>query len=125
MKSKDLTRAELEVMQIIWNLQECFLGEIVEAFPEPKPAYTTIASTINVLENKGYVKHHTWNRSHQYYAVLQKSEYAKKMLRQTMSRFFDNSPSQMLSFLNDSGTLTSSEHEELRQIAARIVEQQK
>lgn len=117
----ELTRAEMELMQIIWELKECFLGEIVEAYPEPKPAYTTIASTINVLETKGFITHHTWNRSHQYYAILQKEEYAQRVVRQTLTRFFDNSPSQMLSFLNDSGTLSSAEYEDLKRVAAQIL----
>lgn len=124
LKTNELTRAELEIMQIIWRLDRCFLGEIVEAYEEPKPAYTTVASTLNVLVNKGYVAYKAWNKSNQYYAVLKKDEYAGKVIRHTLSRFFNNSPSQMLSFLNDSQTLTEDGYDELKGIARQILEKE-
>lgn len=124
LKTNELTRAELEIMQIVWKLDKCFLGEIVEACEEPKPAYTTVASTLNVLVTKGYVTYKTWNKSNQYYAVLQKEDYAGKVIRHTLSRFFNNSPSQMLSFLNDSQTLTEDEYDELKDIARQILDKE-
>ncbi|CDN30218.1 hypothetical protein BN938_0502 [Mucinivorans hirudinis] len=125
LKTNELTRAELEIMQAIWELGECFLGEITEAIAEPKPAYNTVASTLKVLVNKGYVGYRVWNKSHQYFAVLRKDDYRATTLRHTLGRFFDNSPAQLVAFLNDSGTLTNKEYEDLREIARQIVESKK
>lgn len=120
-KPKELTRCELEIMRIIWDLDKCFVCEIVDSYPQPRPAYTTIVSTVTVLETKGYISHKTFGKQHQYYPLVSKHDYAGRALRLTMQRFFNDSPSQMLSFINESGTLSVSEYEQLRKVAAEIV----
>ena len=65
-RMKELTKAEEQVMQVIWNIGQGFANEIMAAFPEPKPAYNTVLSIIKILENKGFVKHETFCRAHRY-----------------------------------------------------------
>ena len=118
----EMTRAELEVMQHIWRLREAFLGEIVDSFTEPRPAYTTISTVIRTLETKGFVKHHVVGKSHRYYPAISKEEYRGRFMQRVVSKLFDNSPGQVLSYLAESGSLTVEQYEELRRVARQIVE---
>ena len=117
-----MTRAELEVMQHIWRLREAFLGEIVDSFTEPRPAYTTISTVIRTLETKGFVKHHVVGKSHGYYPAISIEEYRGRFMQRVVSKLFDNSPGQVLSYLAESGSLTVEQYEELRRVARQIVE---
>lgn len=118
----ELTRAELEVMQHIWRLGEAFLGEVVEQFVEPRPAYTTISTVIRTLETKGFVKHRVVGKSHRYSPAVSKEEYRAGFMKRVVSNFFNDSPGQVLSFLAESGSLTVEQYEELKRIAKQIVE---
>ncbi|MDE5944991.1 MAG: BlaI/MecI/CopY family transcriptional regulator [Rikenella sp.] len=118
----ELTRAELEVIQHIWRLGEAFLGEVVEQFVEPRPAYTTISTVIRTLETKGFVKHRVVGKSHRYSPAVSKEEYRAGFMKRVVSNFFNNSPGQVLSFLAESGSLTVEQYEELKRIAKQIVE---
>lgn len=119
----ELTRAELDVMQIVWELGNAFLGEVVEQFAEPRPAYTTVSTVIRTLETKGFVDHKVVGKSHQYYAAVSKEEYRSRFMKRVVSNFFNNSPGQVLSFLAESGTLSIEQYEELRRAAQQILEQ--
>lgn len=118
----ELTRAELEVMQIVWRLGEAFLGEVVEQFAEPRPAYTTVSTVIRILEAKGFLLHHVVGKSHRYYAAVSRDEYRSRFMQRVVRNFFDDSPGQVLSFLAESGTLTVEQYEELKRVARQIVE---
>ncbi len=123
--STDLTRAELEVMQIIWEKEPLFLNEIYDCFPESenRPAYTTISSFIRILERKGYISHKTYGKSHRYFTLVSKEEYTHRFMQKVMSNFFNNSPSQLLSFFAENGNLTASQYEELKVVAEKILKQ--
>ena len=116
----ELTRAELEVMQHIWRLQKAFLGEVVEQFTEPRPAYTTISTVIRTLETKGFVRHDVVGKSHRSYPAVSKEDYRSRFMQRVVSNFFNDSPGQMLSFLAESGTLTVEQYEELKRVARQI-----
>lgn len=118
----ELTRAELEVMQIIWRLGEAFLGEVVEQFAEPRPAYTTVSTVIRTLETKGFLAHHAVGKSHRYYPAVTRDEYRSRFMQRVVSNFFNDSPGQVLSFLAESGTLTVEQYEELKRVARQIAE---
>lgn len=121
-KPTELTRAELEVMQIIWKLGNAFLGEIVEEYPEPKPAYTTVSTVILTLRKKGFIAYKTIGKSNRYYPVISKEEYRSKFMRRVMQNFFNDSPGQVLSFFAESGNLSIEQYEELKRVAQQIVE---
>lgn len=119
----ELTRAELEVMQIVWRLRQAFLGEVVEQFSEPRPAYTTVSTVIRTLETKGFIAHHAIGKSHRYYAAISKEEYRSRFMQRVISSFFNDSPGQVLSFLAENSSLTIEQYEELRRVAQEILAQ--
>ncbi|HRR94290.1 MAG TPA: BlaI/MecI/CopY family transcriptional regulator, partial [Bacteroidales bacterium] len=69
---RELTKAEEEVMQVLWKIKKGFVKEILEHFPEPKPAYTTISTIIRILQDKGFVAHKAYGRTHEYYPLVSK-----------------------------------------------------
>ena len=95
---RELTKAEEEIMQLLWDLEKAFVKDILERFPEPKPAYNTVSTVIRILENKGFVAHESFGKSHQYYPLIEKEEYKKFAAGKLMSSYFDNSAKNMLSF---------------------------
>jgi len=86
-----LTKAEEQVMQIVWQLNEGTVQTIREAFPSPKPARTTIATVLGILENKGFVSHKTVERVNVYWPTVAKERYSKQQLFSVMKNYFDNS----------------------------------
>lgn len=121
--STELTKAELEVMQVIWEKEKVFMSDIYEGFPEGenRPAYTTISTFVRILERKGYITHKAYGKSHRYYPLVSKQEYTNRFMQNVMINFFDNSPSQLLSFFADNGKLTTSQYEELKAVAEKII----
>ena len=90
-RMKELTKAEEQVMQVIWNIGQGFANEIMAAYPEPKPAYNTVLSIIKILENKGFVKHEVFCRAHRYSPAISREEYSHRYLGSVVERYFNNS----------------------------------
>lgn len=88
---KELTKAEEQIMQVLWKLEKGFLKDIVDGMPEPKPAYPTVSTVIRVLVRKEFVGHNTYGKVHEYYPLIEKDEYFKRHLKSMVSNFFDNS----------------------------------
>jgi predicted transcriptional regulator len=122
---KELTKAEEQVMQYIWELEKGFLKDIVEKFPEPKPAYTTISTVIRVLVKKGFINFNTYGKVHEYYPLISKSSYSKQSFRNFMSNFFNNSSKNFASFFTKDNDLTLTELEEMRTLIDEEIEKQK
>ena len=122
---QELTRAELEIMQILWQKEKAFVGEVLEEFPEPKPAYNTVSTIIRILERKGVVWHEAFGKSHRYYPLVSKEEYTRFFMRNVMGNFFNNSTAQMFSFLAAKEDLSPREIEEIAEIARRAIEAKK
>ncbi|MCA1764393.1 MAG: BlaI/MecI/CopY family transcriptional regulator [Cryomorphaceae bacterium] len=95
---RELTKAEAQVMQVIWQKGKCFVKEIIEELPEPKPAYNTVSTIVRILESKDFVDHEVFGKSHRYYAVIDKDDYRKFTTNQLVSSYFSGSPSKLLSF---------------------------
>ncbi len=110
----ELTKAEEQVMQHLWKLEKGFLKDVVEAFPEPRPAYTTISTVIRVLVKKGYIKFNTYGKIHEYLPVFSKKEYSKTRFRSYFKTFFDNSPTQFASFLAEDSDFSIEELEDIK-----------
>ncbi len=108
-----LTKAEEEVMQILWELDKAFVKEIVAKFPKPKPAYNTISTVIRILEKKGIVAHKAFGRSHQYYALLSKEEYRKQTTENLLNKYFSGSMEKMVSFFVKEKKMSVKELEEI------------
>lgn len=88
---KQLTRAEEEVMQALWKLQNAFVKEIVAKMKAPKPHYNTVSTIISILVEKGFVSYEPHGRSYEYFPLISKEEYAKKMVKQLVKKYYGNS----------------------------------
>lgn len=97
-KIKELTRAEEQIMQELWELEAAFVKEIIDRLPEPKPAYNTVSTIIRILETKGVVAHRAFGKSHQYYPLVSKEDYRDFATSKLLTGYFDNSAQNMLSF---------------------------
>ena len=112
-KKQTLTRGEEEIMQILWQLQSAVVSEIIACTSEPHPKYTTVATFLKILENKGFVGHTTEGKSHRYYPILAKEEYAQTVVASVLSNYFGGSLSQMVSFFSERENLSVDELDQL------------
>jgi BlaI family transcriptional regulator, penicillinase repressor len=107
MEIRDLTRAEEEVMMVLWDLGHAFVKDIVEKMPEPKPAYNTVSTIVRILETKGFIEHKAYGRTHEYFAAINKEEYRSFATGKLMEGYFENSVEEMLSyFVKEKGVST-------------------
>lgn len=93
-----LTKAEEQVMQILWDLGEGLVKDIRDRFEDPKPARNTVSTVVRVLEKKGFIRHRAFSNVHLYFPLVSKSEYSKSQLFGLMESYFDNSFPAMASF---------------------------
>ena len=96
---KPLTKAEEQIMQSIWKLEEAFLKDIVEAQPEPRPHSNTVATIVKILVDKGFVGVTPIGRVHQYYPLVSKEEYSSSTIRTLVDGYFEGSFSDAVSFM--------------------------
>ncbi len=95
---RELTRAEEEVMQLLWDLGKGFVKDLVERYEEPKPAYNTVSTLIRILEQKGFAGHTAYGKTHEYYPLVSRDEYRKHYLNNMISHYFSGSFKQLVSF---------------------------
>lgn len=99
-KTKELTKAEEQVMQAIWKIGKGFANEIVAAV-EADVAYNTVLTVVRILEQKGFVAHETFNRSNRYYPLISREEYMQQQLGRLTRNYFGSSARALVSFLVD------------------------
>ena len=95
---KELTKAEDQVMQILWKLEHAFVKDIIEELPEPKPAYNTISTIVRILETKGFVDHKAYGKTHEYFPIITKEKYTKFYLNNLLKGYFNGSFQNLVSF---------------------------
>ena len=95
---KELTKAEDQVMQILWKLQKGFVKDIIEEMPTPKPAYNTVSTIVRILETKGFVDHKAYGKTHEYFPVITKEKYTKFYLNNLIKGYFNGSFQNLVSF---------------------------
>jgi BlaI family penicillinase repressor len=95
---KELTKAEDQVMQILWKLQRGFVKDVIEAMPAPKPAYNTVSTIIRILETKGFVDHKAYGKTHEYFPTITKEKYTKFYLNNLIKGYFNGSFQNLVSF---------------------------
>jgi BlaI family transcriptional regulator, penicillinase repressor len=119
---KELTRAEEQIMQILWKIGKGYVTELLDYFPEPKPAYNTVSTIVRILERKGFVDHEADGKSYIYFPLVSKSEYTKHTLRQLLNGYFSNSYKQMVSFFAHDEMLTITELEEMKRLIDKQIQ---
>ncbi len=115
-----LTKAEEQVMQILWDKKEGFVKDLRQQFPEPRPAYNTVSTIIRILEKKGFVDHRSFGKSHQYYPVVSRDLYRTERFSRLMKDYFSNSMKQVLSHFGKSDSLNMKEVDEIIKMMEEI-----
>ncbi len=110
---KTLTKAEEQVMQILWDLDKGLVRDILAQLPEPKPAYNTVSTVVRVLEKKGFVSHKSYGTTHEYFPIISKKDYTKFYFGEFMEKYFNNSFKQLASFFTRENKLTLEELEDM------------
>ncbi len=95
---KQLTKAEEEIMQVLWHLENASVKEVIYELPEPKPAYNTVSTIIRILENKGFVDYKKQGKGHIYFPLLKKQEYSNQSINNLVDNYFQGSFKSMVSF---------------------------
>jgi len=95
---KELTKAEDQIMQILWKLQKGFVKDIVEEMPDPKPAYNTVSTIVRILETKGFIDHKAYGKTHEYFPLISKDKYMQFYLNNMIKGYFNGSFQNLVSF---------------------------
>ena len=95
---KQLTKAEEEIMQILWQLERAAVKDIIEELPDPKPAYNTVSTIVRILENKGVVDYEKQGKGHIYFPILKKQDYSNASINNVVNNYFQGSFKSMVSF---------------------------
>lgn len=110
---KELTKAEEQVMQLLWQLKEAVVKDIIERMPQPKPAYNTVSTVVRVLEGKGFINHKAYGKSHVYFPLISEAQYKKFTFDKMMSGYFSNSYQSLVSFIANDKKLDIQQLDEL------------
>ena len=110
---KQLTKAEEEIMQILWELKEANVAGLIKKMPEPKPAYNTVSTIVRILESKGFVDHRQEGKGYIYFPVLEKETYSNQSINQLMNNYFNGSFKSMVSFFMKKNDLSTQELENI------------
>ncbi len=110
-----LTKAEEDIMQIIWKLQSCLVRDIIDQLGQPDIPHSTISSVVRILARKGFVTHKAYGKTHEYRPLISKEEYAQVNVKSLIKKYFSNSPKQLVSFIVEKNDLDLKELNELLQ----------
>ena len=113
-KVQELTKAELEIMQIVWKLDaEFIIRDVHEMMPEPKPAYNTVSTMVRILDSKGFLTHKTYGHTNVYMAAVTKDEYTGRFMQGVLNSFFGGSVSRLVTFFSDNKKLSVKDADEI------------
>lgn len=108
-RPQELTRAELEIMQVLWAKGAAVVHGILDEMEEPKPAYNTVSTIVRILEKKGFVSHKAYGKTHEYYPLVTKDDYARRYMNTVLNNFFEGSVSRMVSFFSENKAISVEE----------------
>jgi BlaI family penicillinase repressor len=120
---RELTKAEDQVMQVLWKLEKAFVKDIIDQLPEPKPAYNTISTIIRILENKGFVDHKSFGKTYEYFPIVSKKDYSTFTIKNVLQNYFGGSMQNLVSFFAKNENLSLQEIEALQKELANIKEE--
>ena len=116
MEIRTLTRAEEEIMRILWQLKRAFVKDILAEMPEPKPAYNTVSTIIRILEKKEVVGYTAYGKTHEYFPLITEEEYKRFEMQNLMVNYFDNSLPNLVSFFVKENDLKSKDLDEIMKL---------
>jgi BlaI family transcriptional regulator, penicillinase repressor len=110
---KELTKAEEEIMQILWKIEKGFVKDIIEQMTEPRPAYNTVSTIVRILEKKGFVGYNAFGKTHEYFPLVAEDKYKSFFLKNFMSGYFGGSFEKLVSFFAKDNNLDVKELDQL------------
>jgi BlaI family penicillinase repressor len=122
---KELTRAEEQIMHVLWALGQGYVKDIIERLPSPKPAYNTVSTIVRILEKKGFVGHEAFGKTHLYRPLVRKEDYTQAFLKHFIKDYFDDSYQELVSFFARDRGLTLSELEDILAALREEIKKQK
>ena len=117
---RELTKAEEQVMQVLWQIKQGFAADLLANFPEPKPAYNTVLTVVRILEKKGFVGHETFGKANRYYPLVSKEQYSEAFMQHFVQHYFDNSFKSMVSFFAQNKDISMEDLDEIRRMIDAI-----
>ena len=120
MEIKELTRAEEQLMQVLWQMKKGFVKNVIDMLPDPKPAYNTVSTIIRILETKGFVSHTAYGKSHEYFPVISKEQYQSFATDKLMNGYFDNSVKRMFSYFVNKEKINLNEADEIMKLIEKL-----
>lgn len=120
MDIKELTRAEEQIMHVLWRLEKAYVKEVITLLPDHKPAYNTVSTIIRILETKRFAGHTAYGKSHQYYPVVSKEQYKDFAANKLLTGYFDNSVNRMLSFFVKKEKIDLKEADEIMKLIEKL-----
>jgi BlaI family transcriptional regulator, penicillinase repressor len=110
---KQLTKAEEQVMQILWEIKKGFVKDMLDKMPNPKPAYNTVSTIVRILEKKGFVSYNAYGKTHEYFPIIEKNQYRSFYLKSMITGYFGGSFERLVSFFAKDNDMDINEMEEL------------
>ncbi|MEN9445274.1 MAG: hypothetical protein RIS47_2165 [Bacteroidota bacterium] len=104
-----LTNAEEKVMQIVWKVRKGFVKDFLAEISEPKPSYTTVSTIIRILENKGFINHKAYGKTHEYFPIVSKMAYRKFIFSRMLKDYFEDSYGNVMSYMVSEETLSEAD----------------
>ena len=117
---RELTKAEEQVMLILWEIKEGLVKEVIDKMTPPKPAYNTVSTIIRILEVKGFIDHEAFGKAHKYYPLISKEEYKRHATEKLLGNYFENSVESMFSFFVKEEKLDLSDVDEILKMINKI-----
>jgi predicted transcriptional regulator len=122
---KELTKAEEQIMQLLWEQEKAFVKDIVDQMPEPKPAYNTVSTIIRILEKKGFVGHNAYGKTHEYFPLVSRKDYTRTYMKSFIRNYFSGSFQEMVSFFAKEDKMSVADLNELMDDVKRDLEIEK
>lgn len=119
---KELTKAEDQIMQLLWKQEKAFVKDIIDKMPEPKPAYNTVSTIVRILERKGFVGHNAYGKTHEYFPLVSRKEYTRSYMKNFMRNYFSGSFQEMVSFFAKEDNMSLADLDEMMEDVKRDLE---
>ncbi len=119
---KELTKAEEQIMHLLWEQEKAFVKDVIEQIPEPKPAYNTVSTIIRILEKKGFVGHNAYGKTHEYFPLISRKDYTRSYMKNFIRNYFSGSFQEMVSFFAKEDNMSITDLDELMEDVKRDLE---
>ncbi len=121
---KELTKAEEQIMQVLWEINQGFVKDVIAELPEPKPAYNTVSTIIRILEGKGFIDHEAFGTTHRYFPIVNIEDYKNFASEKLLNSYFGNSVEKMFSFFIKREKVDLKEADEILRLIEKLKKDQ-